>query len=136
MPLIVDTGPLYALLDRRDDDHERSLELLTSHPGPLFVPMLVVAEVAYFIERRLRPEVEIRLLGDLSSGTLFPEPVAPRDWLRMAELVAQYRDLGLGTTDASVIAAAERIGTTEIATLDRRHFTVVQAAPGPLTLLP
>ena len=42
------------------------------------------------------------------------------------ELVETYEDLGLGTVDASVIAAAERLGATIIATLDRRHFSVVR----------
>jgi predicted nucleic acid-binding protein len=37
-----------------------------------------------------------------------------------------YEDLGLGTVDASVIAVAERVGATIIATLDRRHFSVVR----------
>ena len=40
----------------------------------------------------------------------------------MAQLVAQYYDLPLGTTDASVIALAERLGIDEVATLDQRHF--------------
>ena len=44
----------------------------------------------------------------------------------MVELVAQYHDLPLGSVDASVVAAAERLGVTEIATVDRRHFTVVR----------
>jgi predicted nucleic acid-binding protein len=44
----------------------------------------------------------------------------------MAELIETYADLRLGTVDASVIATAERLGTTTIATLDRRHFTVVR----------
>ena len=45
-------------------------------------------------------------------------------------------DLPLGTVDASVIATAERPGTAEIATTDRRHFSVVQSTLGVLTLLP
>ena len=44
----------------------------------------------------------------------------------MAELVRRYDDLPVGTTDASVIGLAERLGVTELATLDRRHFTVVR----------
>jgi uncharacterized protein len=52
--------------------------------------------------------------------------VAVADWLRIAELVARYRDLPLGTVDASVVTTAERLGVTEIATVDRRHFTVVR----------
>jgi predicted nucleic acid-binding protein len=48
------------------------------------------------------------------------------DVARMAELVRQYADLPIGGTDACVIAAAERLHTRAIATVDRRHFTVVQ----------
>lgn len=78
----------------------------------------------------------MRFLGDLAAGNLLSEPVVAGDWLRIAELVASYRDLLLGTADASVIAAAERLGIRDIATLDRRHFTVVRSNLGELTLLP
>ena len=44
----------------------------------------------------------------------------------MAELVETYADLPLGAIDASVVALAERLGLTTVATLDRRHFTVVR----------
>ena len=55
----------------------------------------------------------------------------------MGELVEQYADLPLGTTDASVIAIAERLDLNEIATLDRRHFTVVRPRHvDAFTLLP
>ena len=54
------------------------------------------------------------------------EPVLPGDWIRIAVLVAKYHDLPLGTVDASVIATAERLGIEAVATLDRRHFTVVR----------
>ena len=50
------------------------------------------------------------------------------DYRRMAALVIQYGDLPLGTTDASVIALTERLGLTEVATLDKRHFTVARPA--------
>ncbi len=85
---------------------------------------------------RLGVDAEVRFLGDLASGALIPEPVVAADWLRIAELVSKYRDLPLGTADASVIAAAERLGVNDIATIDRRHFAVVQSTLGALTLLP
>lgn len=100
------------------------------------MPTLVITEVVYLLGTRLGVDAEVRFLGDLASGNLIPEPVTSPDWLRIAELVARYRDLPLGTVDASVIATAERLSITEVATLDRRHFTVVQSANGPLTLLP
>jgi uncharacterized protein len=48
------------------------------------------------------------------------------DWERVRELVTAYASLPLGGTDASVIALAERHGAIRVATLDRRHFTVVR----------
>ncbi len=98
--------------------------------------MLVITEVVYLLGSRLGVEAEVRFLGDLAAGNLIPEPVSPADWLRIAELVARYRDLPLGTADASVVVAAERLAITEIATLDRRHFTVVKPATGSFRLLP
>ncbi len=100
------------------------------------VPQLVITEVAYLLATRLGTEAEVRFLGDLAAGTLLPEAVAPGDWLRIAELVGRYRDLPLSTADASVVAAAERMAITDVATLDRRHFSVVQPQTGVFTLLP
>ena len=68
----------------------------------------------------------MRLLGDLADGAFGVEPVHAADWLRIAELVWRYRDLGLGTVDASLVAAAERLGISDVATLDRRHLGVVR----------
>lgn len=123
---MVDVGPLYAYVDADDAHHAPSLRLLESHPGPLIVPTLVITEVVYLLGSRLGVGPEVRFLGDLADGAFTIEPVAANDWLRIAELVARYRDLPLGTVDASVIATAERLGVTEVATLDHRHFTVVR----------
>jgi hypothetical protein len=102
--------------------------LLSSDPGPLVVPALVLAEVAHFIERRLGTRVELRFLEDLAAGAFVVEPPRAPDWIRVAELVARYADARLGMVDASVVAAAERLGITRIATLDRRHFGIVRPA--------
>jgi predicted nucleic acid-binding protein len=117
---------LYAYVDQDDRHHKACLDLLLNHQGPLVVPSLVVTEIAYLIETRLGPEAEVRFLGDLASGAFTTEPVASADWLRIAELVWEYRDLPLGTVDASVVTAGERLGIEEVATLDRRHFSVVR----------
>ena len=97
----------------------------------------MVSEVAYLLATRLGFEPEVRFLGDLAAGAFSVAPVAARDWLRIAELVARYRDLPLGTVDASVVATAERLGVTDIATVDRRHFSVVRPNhAAAFTLLP
>jgi predicted nucleic acid-binding protein len=90
--------------------------------------VLCITEVAYLITTRLGWQPEVRFLGDLMAGDLLVEQLHPADLERIAELVASYRDLPLGTVEASVVAAAERLGITSIATLDRRHFGVVRPA--------
>jgi hypothetical protein len=95
----------------------------------------VVTEVAYLIATRLGTDPEVRFLGDLASGAFSVEPVHPADWLRIAELVSKYRSLPLGTVDASVIGAAERLGITTVATLDLRHFGVVRPRHTPAFII-
>lgn len=90
------------------------------------MPVLVVAEVTYLLATRLGTHAEVRFLGDIASGALTPLDVDAGDWMRIAELVAKYADMQLGTVDASVVARAERMNVTTIATFDRRHFGAVR----------
>ncbi len=124
--LIVDTGPLVALGDRKDRYHADCLELLQNDEGPLVTNALVLAETAYMLRRGLGGAAELALLSMVRDGTLVVEELEPADWDRVAELVERYDDLGLGMTDASLIAVAERLGATRVATLDRAHYRVVR----------
>jgi uncharacterized protein len=87
---------------------------------------LVVAEVTHLVGTRLDVRTEVLFLGDLASGDFAIEPVLATDWLRIAELVARYADLPLGSVDASVVVVAERLGISRVATTDRRDFSVVR----------
>jgi predicted nucleic acid-binding protein len=81
--------------------------------------------------------VEVAFLRSLIGNRLVIEHVDESDIQRMTELVDTYADLPLGAVDAFVIAVAERIGTTEVAPLDHRHFTVVRPRhTSAFTLLP
>src|SRR5688572_23341575 len=91
----------------------------------LLVPATVVAEVGYLLNREAGSRVEAMFLGSLAEGDFIPVELTQPDYGRMSELVAQYGDLPLGTTDASVVAIAERFDLAEVATLDRRHFSVM-----------
>ena len=48
------------------------------------------------------------------------------DWVRIAELIDTYTDIGLDAADASIITIAERLNQTVIATLDERDFRIVR----------
>lgn len=126
--LVVDTGPLVATADTDDAHHAACRALLEAHPGPLVTTAMVIAEAAYLIDRQVGPTGETALYTSIPDGTLRVENLAGPDWARVRELVEQYADLGLGGTDASVVAIAERLDVAEIATLNHRHFRVVHPA--------
>jgi uncharacterized protein len=86
----------------------------------------VTGEAGYMIDKLGGPEREAGFLTGVADGGFEPVDLTAADYARMAELVQQYADMHLGTTDASVIALAERLGITEVATIDRRHFTTVR----------
>lgn len=126
MALLLDTGPLLAALDAADPDHARCARLLTDATEDLVVPALVLAELDYWCSRRLPGEAWLVFLEDVIDGVYRVEPPTPGDLERCRELQGSYRDLSLGVVDASIVALAERLGETKVATLDRRHFGVVR----------
>ncbi len=135
--LICDTGPLYAILDRRDPDHGRCLEALTGAVDRLLVPIPVVTEVCQLAESRQISRAVPPFLRGLAGGELQTISPAPEDWRRVAELCERYDDLPLGMVDACVVALAERLGATAVATLDLRHFSIVRPRHVErLTILP
>ena len=137
MPLVLDTGPLLAALDSADPDHGACAALLTGATEDLVVPALVLAELDYWVQRRLDPKVWLTFLEDVLAGAYRIEGPTSDDLRRCRDLQVQYDDLGLGVVDASAIALTERLGEPRLATLDRRHFgTVRPLHVDALVLLP
>lgn len=135
--LIVDTGPLVAYLNRNDPDHARCAALLESRTDDLLVTPYVVTETCYLIGKYVGAEAEVNLVEALAAGDLSQVDVQTGDLIRMAELMRQYQGFPLGAADASVIALAERLRASEVATLDHRHFRpVTPAHVAALKLLP
>ncbi len=124
--IVVDSGPLVAIADAGDQDHERCLAAFAELREPLLILSPVLGEVGYMVHRQIGSPGEARFLRSLDDGAFALASLTFTDVHRMAELIETYADLHLGTMDAAVIAVAERLRITTIATLDRRHFTVVR----------
>lgn len=119
--IVCDTGPLVAAALSNDKDHAACVDLFTSlHEAgrKMLVPTPVVAEVGYLLGREAGARVESLFLRSLADDDFTAADVTTADFARMADLVITYADLPLGTTDAAVIAIAERLNATEVATLD------------------
>jgi predicted nucleic acid-binding protein len=135
--LIYDTGPLYAAMDQADRDHAACVELFTSSAEPLVVPALVVVELDWLVSSRLGAVALQALVDNIQEGTIRIAELTRADYARIRELYGRYRDLPLGFVDAAVLAVVERLGERKLATLDHRHFRIVQPRHTPaLTLLP
>jgi uncharacterized protein len=126
--IICDTGALLALLNAADDAHAACDSVFSTYPGRLIVPGPILTEVCYMAESRLGSETEAQFLDSLVVGEFELEALTTSDLERMADLVRTYADFPLGAVDASVIAVAERLQVTRIATLDHRHFRAVRPA--------
>jgi predicted nucleic acid-binding protein len=124
--LILDTGPLYATLDRDDAAHVACRKLVQDTRERLLVPAPVLVEVDYWIHQRLHPGVLLALLDDIDSGAYRVEDLDITDYRRVRELCDQYADADIGFVDAAVVAIAERLREPKVATLDRRHFGLVR----------
>ncbi len=116
--LIVDTGVLVAAADNADPDHASCAALLASESGPLVASPLVIAETAYLVRRQLGGAAEATFMRAVADGQITMETLTPEGLRRVADLVDQYLDLGLGATDASVVALAEKHGQSRIGTLE------------------
>lgn len=133
--IVFDTGPLAAALNTGDRRHAECASLLVSAIGRRLLPSPVLTEVCWLLERW--PKLEAAFLTEVAKGTFELVHLTSADLERMGELILQYADFPLGGVDASVIAVAERFGVERVASLDRRHFTVVRPKHTPaLTLLP
>ena len=128
MTLIFDTNVLFAGLDRDDAHHNECRELLDDFSyAPRIVPATVLVELDYFIRERLGPIVHAAFLRDITDGSISIVELRRDDYQRVRELCAKYSDQDIGLVDASIVAIAERLNEPKIATLDRRHFSLIRA---------
>ena len=126
MALILDTGPLYAALDRSDADHATCRRLIEEAEEPLLIPAPVLVEVDHWIHARLHPGVLVALMDDVIAGAYQVEDLRAEDYTRIRELCDRYGDSDVGFVDAGVLAVVERLNEPKLATLDHRHFGLLR----------
>ena len=133
--ILVDSGILYALFNRRDKWHEPATAMLSAGSEDLIVPAAILGETAYLLEERSQTSGVIELAGWLSQPRITVEGLLPQDLRRITVLMSKYPELGF--VDSSVVAIAERMLVDTIATTDRRHFSGVRPSHAErFTLVP
>lgn len=136
--IVLDTSVVLAFMDRRDADHGSVRDWMERQQGELVTTPLVLAELDHLILRQGGTTAARAMREDFANGAYTVEwwPSALRDAVAVAN---RYESMELGLADASLVALADRLQTTRVATLDERHFRAVRplAEPrGAFELLP
>ena len=125
--VLVDAGPLIALINRRDRDHARCVAALKRLDCPLATTWMPVTEAMHLLAGA--PRGQDALLEMIERGALQIIDVGPDDLPKIRPLLGKYRDLPMDFADATLVHAAMREQLREIFTLDHRDFSVYRLGP-------
>lgn len=128
--IIADTSALIAFYSESGSQHDAVADWLARHDAVMVVSPYVVAELDYLVATRKGVDAELAVLAELTSGAYELAGMGRADVAVAASLVEQYRDLGIGIADASLVVLAERFRTNTVLTLDRRHFGTLRSLTG------
>jgi uncharacterized protein len=120
--VLVDTGPLVAILSRADEHHETCVAALEEIPQPLLSCWPVITEAAWLL--RGYPGAVQRLLGSIDGKFLQLLPLAGAEAAAIGSHMRKYDDLRPQVADAALVYLARREGIRKIFTLDQRDFYV------------
>ena len=120
--VLVDAGPLVALLDQSDLHHVACVTALKTLRDPLVTVWPAFTEAMYLLGSSWPGQKA--LWSRIETGALTLAPLDESDATRMRELMEKYRDQPMDLADAALVRIAEREDLTRIFTVDRRHFSV------------
>jgi uncharacterized protein len=123
--VLVDTGPLVAIMSRSDQHHKTCVEALHDLPGPLFSCWPVITEAAWLL--RGHAGAVRQLLDSTSAGFLELLSIPSAEAAEIGKVIEKYKTIRPQLADAALVYLAERDGFDTIFTLDRRDFSVYQA---------
>ena len=133
MSILADTSGVLALLDPNEPRHQDA----RPYADALLIPSTILCEVDYLASQRYGSHVARRFLASVAEESVRFLNADLKDVKFAYTLVERYADTDIGFVDASVIALAERHRIRRVLTLDRKHFSFVQAPTlGYLELLP
>ncbi len=126
MTLIIDSSFLVALYDGSEVHHQRTYEFAADNLETMLIPDIVLPEVSYLLRRNLGYANSLNFLDFFENRFVRLLPVFLDDLARVAAISEHYEDARLDLVDCCIMAMAERLNITRIATFDRRDFSIFQ----------
>jgi uncharacterized protein len=119
--LVIDTGPLVALLDRSERNHAACVAVLKEWRGKVITTEAVLTEALYLLNASW--EAQQKCLELFTREAVLILPSSPQSLLSVATLMKKYRDVPMDYADATLVALCETLNSKVIFTLDRRGFS-------------
>jgi uncharacterized protein len=120
--ILVDAGPLVALVNADDQYHSRCVAALETFREPMGTVWPAVTEAMYFLAEQ--PRAQEALWEMIDRGALQLLTLDAEDVPRIRELMKKYAKRPMDLADAALLRVAEREGIRKIFTVDRRDFSV------------
>ena len=133
--VVVDTGPLVAIVRKREEAHHRCVAAIKELRAPLLTCWPVLTEAAWLL--RHEPGGLKAIDGLLQTGAIRIVELDADAFHWIINFLEQYRSVGAQLADAALMFIAEQERIESVLTLDRRDFSVYRTSAGrALTILP
>jgi predicted nucleic acid-binding protein len=135
--ILVDTNAVLQMVSSTAVHHDEVKRIVDEVSGPFLLSPFVLAELDYMLGKRHGQGEQLALLGEVAEGGYELAEFGRSDVEQAAAIMRRYADLQVGLADASIVVLAERHGSSDVLTFDRRHFRAMRGPGGrPFRLLP
>ena len=119
---LTDTGPIVSLLDRRQPHHQQYAEVYRRVGSPLLTTWPCFTEAMYLLSELKGWSGAQKLWQFWDRKLLLIHEAKIAEHRRMKVLMEKYRDTPMDLADASLVAAAEHLGSSRIFTIDSDFY--------------
>jgi len=127
--MLVDTGPIVALIDKRDGLHQKATRVADALADQLLTTEACITEALYFIYDAGGWSAQRVLRDMVSNGDIRVLPSAGPLNARAFAYMERFRDIPCDYADATLLVAAEETGVRQIFTFDK-HFYAYRLTNG------
>ena len=122
MNVILDTGPWVALIDRSESRHPDCVQWLKDFSGNLYSTEAVMTEVLYLLNFSII--AQSAAIDFVLKSVVDIVPSNNQSLRKARGLMKKYADLPMEYADATLVCLAIEAGIQNIATFDKKDFSI------------
>jgi len=118
---LLDTGPLVALIDKRDRYHAWAMVIVATLPAPFLTCESVISEACFLLSQVTNGKNVV--VGMVKAGHLKISFDLESEIDRVGELLVRYQSVPMSLADACLVRMSEQFSESTVLTLDN-DFTI------------